>query len=107
MERLWSLQDARGLAPEGKFVAARSLEAQIGYGFGAFGDHGLAKPYAGLSLGEGGARTWRGGVRWTLGQSLDLGLEGSRDEAANDNDPDHGIGFQAELAVVGARGRGR
>ena len=94
VDRLWSLQDARGLAPEGKFVAARSLEAQIGYGFGAFGDHGLAKPYAGLSLGEGGARTWRGGVRWTLGQSLDLGLEGSRDEAANDNDPDHGIGFR-------------
>ena len=94
VDRLWSLQDARGLAPEGKFVAARSLEAQIGYGFGAFGDHGLAKPYAGLSLGEGGARTWRGGVRWTLGQSLDLGLEGSRVEAANDNDPDHGIGFR-------------
>ena len=79
MDRLWSLQGARGLAPEGKFVATRSLEAQIGYGFGAFGDHGLAKPYAGLSLGEGGARTWRGGVRWTLGQSLDLGLEGKRD----------------------------
>ena len=59
-----------------------------GYGFGAFGDRGLAKPYAGLSLGEGGARTWRGGVRWTLGRSLDLGLEGSRDEAANDNDPE-------------------
>ena len=94
VDRLWSLQDARGLAPEGKFVAARSLEAQIGYGFGAFGDHGLAKPYAGLSLGEGGARTWRGGVRWTLGQSLDLGLEVSRAEAANDNDPDHGIGFR-------------
>ena len=92
--RLWSLQDARGLAPEGKFVAARSLEAQIGYGFGAFGDHGLAKPYAGLSLGEGGARTWRGGVRWTLGQSLDLGLEGKRDEAANDNYPEHGVGFR-------------
>ena len=31
VDRLWSLQDARGLAPEGKFVAARSLEAQIGY----------------------------------------------------------------------------
>ena len=94
VDRLWSLQDARGLAPEGEFEAARSLEAQIGYGSGAFGDHGLAKPYAGLSLGEGGARTWRGGVRWTLGQSLDLGLEGSRVEAANDNDPDHGIGFR-------------
>ena len=97
VDRLWSLQDARGLAPEGKFVAARSLEAQIGYGFGAFGDHGLAKPYAGLSLGEGGARTWRGGVRWTLGQSLDLGLEGKRDEAANDNDPEHGVGFRLNL----------
>ena len=79
VDRLWSLQGARGLAPEGKFVATRSLEAQFGYGFGAFGDHGLAKPYAGLSLGEGGARTWRGGARWTLGQSLDLGLEGKRD----------------------------
>ena len=94
VDRLWSLQDARGLAPEGEFEAARSLEAHVGYGLGAFGDRGLAKPYAGLSLGEGGARTWRGGVRWTLGRSLDLGFEGRRNEAANDNDPEHGIGFR-------------
>ena len=94
VDRLWSLQNAHGLTPEGEFEVARSLEAQIGYGLGAFGDRGLAKPYAGLSLGEGGARTWRGGVHWTFGQSLDLGLEGSRNEAANDNEPDHGIGFR-------------
>ena len=29
-----------------------------------------------------------------LGRSLDLGLEASRVEAANDNDPDHGIAFR-------------
>ena len=97
VDRLWSLQDARGLAREGEFEAARSLEAQVGYGLGAFGGRGLAKPYAGLSLGEGGARTWRGGVRWTLGQRLDLGVEASRAEAANDN-AEHGLMLRAGVS---------
>ena len=33
--RLWSLADARGLAPEGEFEAGRSVEAEVGYGLRA------------------------------------------------------------------------
>ena len=68
VERLWSLPDARGVAPVAEaFEASRSLEARVGYGLGAFGGRGLTTPYAGLSLADGGGRTWRAGVGWSLG----------------------------------------
>ena len=42
-------------------------------------------PFAGLSLSDAGNRTWRGGVRWTLGPTVAFGVEGALCEAANDN----------------------
>ena len=48
--------DAAGLASGGEFEAERRLEAQLGYGFGAFGERGLVTPYAGLGLAEAGER---------------------------------------------------
>ena len=87
VERLWSLPDARGVEPvAGAFEASRSLEARLGYGLGAFGGHGLTTPYAGLSLTDGGGRTWRAGVGWSLGPTLNLDLEGTRSEAADEAD---------------------
>ena len=83
-ERLWGAQRPRDLVPDGTFEAARGLRAEAGYGLGAGG--GLATPYAGLSLAGGDARTWRTGVRWTLGPSVALGLEGTRAETFNDDD---------------------
>ena len=87
VERLWSLSDARGVEPGGgTFEASRSLEARLGYGLGAFGGHGLTTPYAGLSLADGGGRTWHAGVGWSLGPTLNLDLEGTRSEAADEAD---------------------
>ena len=87
VERLWSLPDARGVEPvAGAFEASRSLEARLGYGLGAFGGHGLTTPYAGLSLTDGGGRTWHAGVGWSLGPTLNLDLEGTRREAADEAD---------------------
>ena len=87
VERLWSLSDARGVEPgAGTFEASRSLEARLGYGLDAFGGRGLSTPYAGLSLTDGGGRTWRAGVGWSLGPTLNLDLEGTRRETGDESD---------------------
>ena len=87
MERLWSLSDARGVEPGGgTFEASRSLEARLGYGLDAFGGRGLSTPYAGLSLADGGGRTWHAGVGWSLAPILNLDLEGTRSETGAETD---------------------
>ncbi len=78
-ERLWGLNDARRLAPEGEFEPGRSLEAELGYGLKA--RPGVVTAFAGLGLSGDGARTWRLGARWALGPGVDLNLEGVRREA--------------------------
>ena len=93
-ERLWGLADARGLAGNDGFEPAGRLDAEAGWGFGAFGGRGLATPFAGLSLSDAGERTWRSGVRWTLGPDTAFGVEGSSREAANDNEAEHGVRFK-------------
>ena len=108
-ERLWSAGDARGLAPHGTVDPGSRLEAEVGYGFPVLGGRGVATPLAGwsragesealrlgqrLKLGasqwrlesEFGAdnRTLRAGYGYRLGDLLDLNVEASRREAAND-----------------------
>ena len=87
VERLWSARDAAGLAPGGEFEAERRMEAELGYGYGAFGGRGLVTPYAGLGLAEAGDRTWRAGARWSLAPTLAMSLDGTRREPANDDAP--------------------
>ena len=53
VERLWSARDAAGLVRDDDFEAERRLEGEVGYGLGAFGEHGVVTPYAGLGLGGG------------------------------------------------------
>ena len=96
-DRLWSLRDARQFAANDAFDPAGRLDAEAGYGFGAFGGRGLMTPYAGLALSETGARAWRTGVRWTLGPGVAFGVEGTRSEPANDDAPAHGLAFRATL----------
>ncbi len=88
-ERLWGAADARALAPDTDFEAGRRLDVEAGYGFGLALGRGVLTPFAGLSLADGGERVWRGGARWALGPSVNLALEGTRREAANDNPPEH------------------
>ena len=80
VERLWGLSDASGFG-NGEFEAERRLEAEVGYGFGVPHAPGLVTPYAGLSLAEGGSRTWRTGTRWKVAPEATLGLEATRHEA--------------------------
>ena len=93
-ERLWGHADARGLAANDSFEPAGRLDAEAGWGFGAFGGRGLATPFAGLALSDAGERTWRSGVRWTLGPDTAFGVEGTLREAANDNAGEHGVLFK-------------
>ena len=97
-ERLWSVRDARGLAPEGAFELGNHLDAEAGYGLGAFGGKGTVTPYAGLGLSEAGDRAWRTGVRWMVGADIAFGLEGTRNEPANDDAPPaQGVGFKLNV----------
>ena len=93
-ERLWGAADARGLAPGGEFEAGRRLEAEVRYGLGLARSRGVLIPFAGLSLGEDGARVWRSGARWALGSATSLALEGTRREAgASGAAPEHRVGL--------------
>ena len=92
VERLWSARDAAGLVRDDDFEAERRLEGEVGYGFGAPRGLGVVTPYAGLTLADGGGRAWRMGARWQVMPDLTLGLEGTRREAANDDEaPQHGL----------------
>ena len=91
VERLWSARDAAGLVREEAFEAARRLEAELGYGLGVPRGLGLVTPYAGLSLADGGGRSWRTGARWLVAPDVTFSLEGTRSEPANDDAPEHGL----------------
>ena len=88
-QRLWSARDACELEGNGEFEADGRLSAQIGYGFALARSRGVLTPYGGLTLGNAGNRTMRGGTRWTLGSDVAVTLEATRSEcqageAAND-----------------------
>ena len=96
-EGLWGLRDARGLAANDAFEPAGRLDTEVGYGLGAFDGRGLMTPFAGLALSDAGNRTWRSGVRWTLGPDVAFGVEGALREAGNDDAAEHEVGFRATL----------
>ena len=71
------------------------LDAKLGYGLAVFGNRFTGTPWIGIGL-SGSARDYTLGWRFrpSGGTSLDLGLEASRRETANDNGPEHGIGLR-------------
>ena len=81
-EQLWSARDASALGADEEFEAASRLEMEAGYGFGLARNRGVLTPYAGATLGDGGSRTVRSGVRWTLGSELAVTAEATRNESA-------------------------
>ena len=113
----WGHRDARGLAPDAEPAGGSRLEAELGYGFSVLNGRGVATPWAGLSrsqtaetlkLGQrltlGRASEWRvesafggdgrnfsAGYSCRFGAALDVALDATRREAANDNAPAHAI----------------
>ena len=82
---------AAGTEASGGNAAPLRLEAELGYGFGAYGGRGLLTPYGGFSLAGAGARRYRIGGRFEAGPSFDLNLEGERREPAADAAAEHGV----------------
>ena len=99
MDALLSRGTLAGLAAndDGDELANRRLEVRLGYGLSAFGDRFTSTPEIGLGLSDSG-RDYRLGWRLGLAQSgptaLELKLEATRRESANDNAPEHGIGLR-------------
>ena len=91
VERLWSLAAARGLGADDEFEATARLAAEVGYGLGLGTAPGVLTPYAGVTLVEGGERSWRGGARWAIAPGTALGLEAARTEAADGAVPAHAV----------------
>ena len=77
-ERLWSAHDARALGAHAEFEADSRIAIDAGYGFGLPHGQGVLTPYAGLTLGNAGARTMRTGSRWRLSPHTVLSVEGTR-----------------------------
>ena len=100
VERLWSARDARGLAPEGEFEAGQSLQGELGYGLGLFGDRFTGTPNVGFGLSDT-ARDYRLGWRLTSvgGDSeFELNLDATRREPANGGAaPEHGVMLRGSL----------
>ena len=96
--RLRSLPDGSRPASYAADGLSPRLDAELSYGLGTFGEAGLLTPYAGVALAAGGRRAWRVGGRFSLPDSLDLSLEGSRSEPAGDHpDPEHVLMLRGTL----------
>ena len=95
VERLWGLRNAGRLA-SGEFEPQTHLETEVGYGLTVSQNRGIVTPYAGLSLAQGGHRTWRAGTRWNVASSATLGLEAARDERG-DQEVVNAILFNASM----------
>ena len=95
-ERLWSAHDARGLGADNEFEAAGQLAMDAGYRVGLPGNRGVLTPYAGMTLGDAGARTMRTGTRWQLGPDAVLGLEASR-QTSDAGEADNQLMLRAAL----------
>ena len=96
VERLWSLADARELAPSDAFDNQRRLGAEIGYGLGLSAPGNVVTPYAGLSFVDGGRRSYRAGVRWSIRPDTALRLETAHEIGDGDQAPSRYLGLRAQ-----------
>ena len=98
MDALLGRDTLEGLAANDDGAGRRRLEARFGYGFAMFGGGFTGTPEIGLWQSEAG-RDYSVGWRLTGAGSgpgwLELSVEATRRESVNDNDPEHGIGFNA------------
>ena len=88
VQRLWALDNARGLAPRAAMNAAQRFQAEFGYGlrgrhvFAGRRGQALWYPYVGAESAQGGAAALRLGLKLSAGPSAQAALElGRRDSA--------------------------
>ena len=80
VERLWTQREAVTVSGLGQSAFAGSLDAEVGYGVGAFSGRGVLVPYTGFGISREGDRGYKVGGRIDLGPSFSLVVEGDRRE---------------------------
>ena len=92
-DALFSREVMDGLAANGN----QRLEGRVGYGLAVYGDRFTGTPELGYGLSDSGrdlSLGWRLTREGRDAGSFEASLETTRRETANDNDPEHGIGFR-------------
>ena len=79
VERLWERGATRPIV---RASPGSQLDAELGYGFAAFGGRGLVTPFGTLGLERRYGRSYRLGSRLALGRSATLSVEAERRERA-------------------------
>ena len=103
VDRLWSVRDARGLAPGGMFESGRRLEGELGYGLALPGGF-TGTPNVGFGISDT-AREWRIGWRLTPAAGGASGFEANldalrREAVVGAGEPRSGAGLPAEHELM-------
>ena len=77
-------------------AAAGVFDAEVGYGVSILDNAALLTPYAGVTLVDRTANTYRIGGRLDLGPSFSLSLEGERSDS-DASPPEHGVALRGAL----------
>ena len=77
-------------------AAAGVLDAEVGYGVSILDDAAVLTPYAGMTMVDRGANTYRIGGRFDLGTSFSLSLEGERSDSTA-GAHEHGVALRGAL----------
>ena len=96
--RLWEEGVAGSRPPSGGRPGGAGLDAELGYGVGAFGGFGVGTPY--LRYGQAPEGERRYGLGWRLARpagAFDLDLEGWRRERETDR-PGHGLRLELRVS---------
>ena len=96
-DALFSREAMDGLGANGNSGGNQRLEGRIGYGLAVFGDRFTGTPEIGFGLSDSGrdySLGWRLTHEGRDAGSFEFSLEATRRETANDNEPEHGIGFR-------------
>ena len=102
MDALLGRDTMSGLAANDNGELTRRLEATLGYGVPVFGGRFIGTPEIGLGLSDTDRELklgWRLGLARREGNvSMDLELEATRRESANDDrEPEHGVGLRFNM----------
>ena len=92
-DALFSREVMDGLAANGN----QRLEGRVGYGLAVYGERFTGTPELGYGRSDSGrdlSLGWRLTREGRDAGSFEASLEATRHETANDNDPEHGIGFR-------------
>jgi len=90
-ERPWWGDETRLPLAGAGVGSGKRVEGEIGYGLDLLRVRGLVTPYTGVSIRPGGAHEWRMGTRWAATPHFILSFEGTRHQAAGEEESDRAL----------------